>query len=131
MVGITKQQISELQNLMEAKLTALLDETRDEMSVELKENYIDIENDVGDKADEAFADTSIDIDNAMIGLHLEEVQDLNAALDRIKKGSFGICIDCEDDIDFARLSAYPTAKRCLNCQSVHEKRYSASGKSSY
>jgi len=131
MVGITKQQISELQNLMEAKLTALLDETRDEMSVELKENYIDIENDVGDKADEAFADTSIDIDNAMIGLHLEEVQDLNAALDRIKKGSFGICIDCEDDIDFARLSAYPTAKRCLNCQSVHEKRYSAGGKSSY
>jgi DnaK suppressor protein len=131
MASITQQQINEMKRLMKARLTKILDETREEMSIGLKENYADIESDVGDKADEAFADTTIDIDNAMIGFHLLEVKDLNAALERVGAGSYAICVDCGADIDFARLSAYPTAKRCLRCQRLHEKTYASEAKSSY
>lgn len=131
MASITQHQINELKGLMEAELAELVDETQDEMNVGLKENYVDIESDVGDKADEAFADTAVDIDNAIIGFHLEKVGDLNVALDRIKKGEYGVCIDCGGDVDFERLSAYPTAKRCISCQKLHEKTFASENKSSF
>ena len=35
---------------------------------------------------------------------------------------FGECRDCGEPIALARLSAYPTATRCLACQQRHEKK---------
>ena len=68
---------------MEAELAQLVDETLDEMSPALKANYLDNGGD-GDTGDEALADTIVDIDNAVIGLHLQKVTDLNAALNSIQ-----------------------------------------------
>ena len=105
---------------MEAQLALLVDETQDEMNPELKTNYVDAGGN-GDLGDEATADTIIDIHNAVIGLQLQEISDLNAALDRIQAGVYGACIDCGSDIGFERLSAYPSAKRYTLCQRLHEK----------
>ena len=129
MSNITKNQIDELQKVMEAELARLVDETRDEMNPALKTNYNDIDGDVAD--DEAVADAIVDTDNAIIGLHLQNARDLNAALDRIQTGVYGDCIDCGDEISFERLSAYPTAKRCIKCQQQHEKTYATEPKSSF
>ena len=123
MSNINNKQIDSLRILMEAELAKLVTKTRDEMNPELKTNYIDIDGDVAD--DEAVADTIVDTDNAIIGLHLQKARDLNAALDRIQSGVYGVCIDCSDDIGFERLSAYPTAKRCIKCQSLHEKMFAS------
>jgi DnaK suppressor protein len=131
MTRLTKQQVNEFKSLMEAQLAQLVDKTQNEMSVESKQNYVYIESDVGDAADEAFADTTVDIDNAMIGVHLDKVWDLRAALDRMKTGSYGVCIDCGNDVDFKRLFAYPVAKRCLRCQRLHEKTFARKAKYSY
>lgn len=49
-----------------------------------------------------------------------ELQDIQAALDRIRLGRYGICTDCGETIPDARLHAYPTAKRCMVCQTRHE-----------
>ena len=51
-----------------------------------------------------------------------ELGDIEAALERIQAGTFGTCTDCGVTISTARLNAYPTAKRCLDCQSLAEKR---------
>ena len=125
---ISKNQIEELQSVMEAELAQLVDETQDEMSPALKANYLDIGGD-GDTGDEALADTIVDIDNAVIGLHLQKVTDLNAALYSIQAGIYGVSIDCGGDIDFERLSAYPTAKRCIRCQHLREKTFASKPKS--
>ena len=37
------------------------------------------------------------------------------ALDQIKKGSYGDCVDCGKIIPPARLKAYPFAERCIDC----------------
>ena len=42
MSNISKNQIDELQGLMEAELAQLVDETQDEMNPELKANYVDV-----------------------------------------------------------------------------------------
>jgi DnaK suppressor protein len=125
MTNISSNQIDALKKVMEAELAQLVSETRNEMDPESKPNYVDVGGD-GDAADEAVADMIVDTDNAVIGLHLQKANDLNAALDRIQTGAYGVCIDCNDSIGFERLRAYPTAKRCISCQQLHEKLYSKS-----
>ena len=50
----------------------------------------------------------------------QELQDVRAALLRIADGSYGECLDCGKYIAAARLQAFPTAKRCIDCQTAHE-----------
>ena len=44
---------------------------------------------------------------------LKEVQ---AALNRIEEGTFGVCLRCEEDIPEKRLKALPWAAYCVGCQ---------------
>lgn len=41
---------------------------------------------------------------------------INGALGRIESGDYGFCVDCDEAIDERRLSADPTAQRCIRCQ---------------
>ena len=124
MSNLSAKQMDELQARMQVELARLVDGTQGEMDPALKESYVDVGGD-GDAGDEAFADTLIDTDNAMIGLHLQMANDLNAALDRVQTGVYGACIDCDDDISYERLTAYPTAKRCIRCQRLHDKTFAS------
>jgi len=45
---------------------------------------------------------------------------LNAALQRIKKGAFGQCFGCGESIICARLEANPVATLCLACAQKRE-----------
>lgn len=129
MSKISSKQIEVLRNAMEAELARLVIETQDEMNPELKTHYNDIDGDVAD--DEIIADVFVDTDNAIIGLHLQNARDLNASLDRIQTGVYALCIDCGADIADERLFAYPTAKRCIKCQSLHEKTFASELKTSF
>jgi DnaK suppressor protein len=51
-----------------------------------------------------------------------ELGDIEAALERLYAGTYGQCTDCGVTIPPARLNAYPTAKRCIDCQTVAEQR---------
>lgn len=44
-----------------------------------------------------------------------------AALSRLKKKSFGLCMECKSPISKARLKILPYARRCYDCQIVAEK----------
>jgi DnaK suppressor protein len=44
------------------------------------------------------------------------LRDTRAALRRMDDGTFGACIDCEEDISLKRLAAVPWAARCIPCQ---------------
>ena len=46
---------------------------------------------------------------------LQEVRQIDLALERIEDGTYGICDNCGDDIPLGRLQALPEATRCLNC----------------
>jgi DnaK suppressor protein len=50
---------------------------------------------------------------------LREAQALravNLALERIRAGTYGICVDCGEEIPVARLQVEPEAERCVACQ---------------
>jgi DnaK suppressor protein len=50
---------------------------------------------------------------------LEQVED---ALSRFSEGTYGLCEQCGEAIDPARLKALPYATLCMRCQQHHEQR---------
>ena len=46
----------------------------------------------------------------------EKIKAINAALERLKRGEYGICEECEEPISEKRLKAVPWARYCLHCQ---------------
>ncbi|MDO8435847.1 MAG: TraR/DksA C4-type zinc finger protein [bacterium] len=44
------------------------------------------------------------------------LQAINLSLEKIKKGTYGKCENCNKDIEEEKLKACPEAKLCLNCQ---------------
>jgi RNA polymerase-binding transcription factor DksA len=85
-----------------------------------REDFLELAGAVHDAGEESVADLLEGVNHATLNREVEELADIEAALRRIHVGSYGVCIDCGDEIDRERLSAYPTAKRCLTCQNRHE-----------
>jgi len=52
----------------------------------------------------------------------QELKEINAALERIRRGVYGICEECEEEIALPRLNAVPTARLCITCQRKAEQR---------
>ncbi len=46
---------------------------------------------------------------------LVEIEAINAALKRIKADTYGICVDCGENISAERLDIMPTAVKCRKC----------------
>ena len=78
--------------------------------------------DYGDKSDESVQE----IDEYTTNLATERVlesswRDINNALDRIVKGSYGICKYCKQEIWEKRLMARPVANTCIACKTKIQK----------
>jgi RNA polymerase-binding protein DksA len=71
----------------------------------------------GDKPDEN-AQEIIDYSTSVMAEKVLEktLEDINSALDRIDKGTYGICKYCHKPIDLKRLLARPTASSCIACK---------------
>ncbi|MBI2959619.1 MAG: TraR/DksA family transcriptional regulator [Betaproteobacteria bacterium] len=74
-----------------------------------------------DGGDRAVLDVTSEIDLATASRDIRELRDTEAALDRLAKGTFGLCESCGDAIALGRLRVYPTATRCAPCQSDYER----------
>ncbi len=123
MADFTSKQLDRVKKLLDEREARLREEIREELIRSGEEHYIDLATLVADPGDASVADLLSDLDVAVVDRQIQEIRDIEAARERIKAGTFGTCVDCEGDIAYERLLAYPTAKRCIDCQSVHEKTY--------
>jgi len=48
----------------------------------------------------------------------KRLKEIDWALEKIKKGEFGICEKCKKEIEIKKLEANPTAKFCLKCKNA-------------
>lgn len=71
------------------------------------------DNDRGNKEEEA--DDAGEYENLLsLEQSLElKLKDVNAALEKIQKGNYGICEKCSNKIEEERLKAYPEARLCI------------------
>ena len=64
--------------------------------------------------------TERDLEFALDDHESTELRRVNAALQRLANGSYGLCADCGVAIAPARLQALPTAAFCLGCADLAE-----------
>ena len=120
---VTDRQASEFKKVLEDRYRTLREEIRQELLDSDNEHYIDLAGQVHDLEDESVADLLVDLDLAIIDLHVSEIREIDAALMRLARGGYGVCADCDDTIETERLRAQPTAKRCSPCQSNFERNH--------
>jgi DnaK suppressor protein len=51
-----------------------------------------------------------------------ELNKIAKALEQIKNETYGVCIDCGEQIPLARLQVHPFADRCIRCATAEEAR---------
>ena len=59
-----------------------------------------------------------DVNNKILDESRVKLTRLKNALLRIDKPMFGICIECEEEIGFGRMSIRPESVRCVKCAST-------------
>ena len=95
---------------------ALSDEIRDGTAKRAAER----DSNVPDTGELAANDVARDVAIAEIDRDATEVAAIDAALDRLDRGTYGRCVDCGAAISPARLERNPEAARCVICQQRRE-----------
>lgn len=80
------------------------------------EEAISLANHLEELGDEAVADLESSIEIAEIERDVRELREVERTLARLHEPEYGVCVDCGSDIPYSRLSANPTATRCIDCQ---------------
>jgi RNA polymerase-binding protein DksA len=122
MPELSEKQLQDFAQRLRDRREELREIIHRELANSTQEDYTELAGMVHDAGDESFAELLRGINLTTRARELEEIRDVEAALERIKNGIYGTCADCNDSIALDRLNAYPTAKRCINCQSRQENR---------
>jgi DnaK suppressor protein len=70
----------------------------------------------GDMADQASGNNEVHIALKLRQTDAKILQAIEEALQRIEKGTYGICRDCGNPIADARLNAIPWTRVCIDCK---------------
>jgi RNA polymerase-binding transcription factor len=125
---LSQHQLDQLARKLREDYQTLVREVRNELENSGNQHRIDLLNsEPGDSGDESLANALADFNLTILDRHIDGIRDIEAALQRIRDGGYGVCIDCGEAVTFPRLMAYPTAKRCIACQEKREKRYVQEG----
>lgn len=78
--------------------------------------------DYGDKEDENAAEVTDFSKNKTIEANLEVLlEQANKAIKKIEANTYGVCDNCGNQIPEPRLTAYPSALLCIECQEKADK----------
>ena len=113
--------MNELKRDMHNAKQILLERKRDhEEKLEQMGNTQFSDGQVQDPGDQALTSTMELLHGSMQEAEISDYKRINKALEKIEDGTYGICVDCGNEILDKRLKSYPDAERCLVCQEEYE-----------
>jgi RNA polymerase-binding protein DksA len=77
---------------------------------------MDVNSRQGDLADQASGNNEVHIQLKLKQTDAKILQAIEEALQRMEKGTYGVCRDCGDRIAPARLEAIPWTRVCITCK---------------
>ncbi|HAN03925.1 MAG TPA: hypothetical protein DCW72_04085 [Elusimicrobia bacterium] len=106
-----------------AEIAANLSEMRVDIAknVEDKKNFDILEPEVGDSIDQASQSLDKEILFELSDNERKILRDVDAALRKMEKGTYGLCEHCKKAIEKKRIKALPSARYCMVCQSGSER----------
>ena len=121
-MSLDKKQITLLTQELDKKYAELLDDIREELTQSGDSEYIELLGRGGsDTGEEAVRDLLWGLNSTLYDRHIRQIREIELARQRMSEGTYGVCVDCEEEIGFERLRARPAAKRCIYCQQQHER----------
>jgi DnaK suppressor protein len=114
---MTKQELNKLKDTLEKKQAELLKVIMNREGIEIEKSP-DALDEVQHAAERELAIRNLDRDSALL-------RNVRAALERMKDGSYGICLHCEEEISMKRLNAVPWAAFCIQCQELSDRNQAA------
>jgi RNA polymerase-binding protein DksA len=106
---LSNEQLQTLQDALQKEREQLLSRIQQESAYDSTES--DLSNHPADNASD-LTDQTMEL--ALDSERQEELSEVEDALRRIEKGTYGKCVICEEAIPFERLEALPTAKTCID-----------------
>ncbi len=119
---LTAADRARIESILENRRSALRAEVKAQLEGSGDERVVGLRNRLDETDDWAVADGLAELDIAGLRHALSELADVDASLARLAGDAYGECSDCGEPIAPARLAAYPTATRCIECQQAHEAR---------
>jgi len=92
-----------------------------EISESARTEKDDFKGEIGDMYDHASNERERELTLLLGERERDKLAEIDAALERIEDGTFGICEECEEKIHSGRLKAMPFTTVCVNCKSKEEK----------
>lgn len=127
MPKLTHTELQRYERRIRAQYTALREHIQNVLLDSKQDEFTQLAGRVHDRGEESVADLLASTSLALIDREVSELRDMEAALKRIRTGTYGECDVCGDDIEAERLEASPSVKRCIDCERDHELR-SAGGR---
>jgi DnaK suppressor protein len=110
----------ELKRLLVHKRDEILKEAREEISKYIKGENRQLVETALDAGDWSVIDPSQDINLRKLSNHHETLANIDDSMRKLNEGTYGICEDCEEEINPERLKIIPFAIRCRDCQEAKE-----------
>ena len=124
-VGLSREELMQFKTLLQTRESELLRELQSGKQRANVETFERIAGEVPDVGDASVADSTRDAVNAERERDADELREVQAALDRIDAGTYGVCLTCGKLIDIQRLRAFPTARYDAEHQAQHEREQGA------
>lgn len=99
----------------------LLDKRAEVLTAMKKIQDQDLGAEVGDEADQAGQSLEKELQFELSDNERSQLDQIEGALRKMDKGTFGICEQCRRPIAKARIKALPFARYCIDCQSTAER----------
>jgi len=116
---LTQEQMLEFKELLENRKVQI-EKNLNGTTLELAQMNDQELNDDGDFA-AASAETAVD--SAILEQQRKELAEIDLALDKISKGTYGVCEMCEEPIGIERLKVKNFARYCMPCREITEKEH--------
>jgi DnaK suppressor protein len=107
---VTKIELNKFRNALKQKQAELENETRGRGALAIETS--------SDELDRIQHGQERDLAMGTLDRASKLLRQVRAALSRMDAGTFGICLDCDEDIGMRRLAAVPWTSSCIVCQSA-------------
>lgn len=114
--ALTSSELATLGRQLEARRRMLRAELTAKLNAQDNPALLGLRNRMEETDDWAVADLETALDVAEVSRDVAELREVQAALGRMKDGTYGECVECGTHIPYARLAANPSAARCITCQ---------------
>lgn len=103
-----------------------LSEQRQDVIEAMRRNRApEVTSDTGDEADQAQAAMDRDLQFELSDTERNTLDQIEGAIRKIDKGTYGACEQCRQPIETLRIKALPFARYCILCQSGSERAVSS------